>query len=352
MATTRLLALPLVCGLAASAAVLEPGQPRRFSIPGRGSLILSVPQGWRVASNSLAEPPAVSIKMGPSSGDAFSVQVSSVFIDPAQAPSLSLASLKDRMQKTAEAALPRAVEKEAKLVEVRGKEAEGYYFSLTDKESTSATGDYKYMTQGSFQTGRVVTVFTLLQHDPSRAEKDLALRMFAEAAYSPTETAEPSERNPTALEIDETARDYRLSVPVSRLVLTIPKGGFNRATSRAAGGAASSPRYFYFTDEARRLQLSGWFENAQGFSGVNKFWEAETAQWRRSNLPEPRDVSFTKTGGWDAMVYDVADAAGPSSHVRAHWVQADTWIDLHVSTMSGSREGLVTLLKTLEVKEK
>jgi hypothetical protein len=175
--------------------------------------------------------------------------------------------------------------------------------------------------------------------------------MFGEAAYSLTETAGPAERNPEALQIDETARGYRLSVPVSRLVLTIPKGGFQRATSKA-GSATSSPRYFYFTDEARRLQLSGWFESAQGFSGVKKFWEGETAQWRRSNLPEPRNVSFTKIGGWEAIIYDVPDAAGPSSHVRAHWVQADTWIDLHVSTMSGSREGLAALLETLEVSEK
>jgi hypothetical protein len=289
--------------------------------------------------------------MGPSTGDAFSIQVSAVFVDPAQDPELSPASLKDRMQRTADQALPRAVEKEARLVELRGKQAAGYYFSLTDKESTSAPGDYKYMTQGSFLTGCVLTVFTVLQHDSSRAEKDLALRMFAEAAYSPTETAEPAAPNPEALQIDETARGHRLSMPVSRLALTIPKGGFKRATSKA-GSAASSPRYFYFTDEARRLQLSGWFESAQGFSGVKKFWEGETAQWRRSNLPEPRNVSFTKIGGWEAILYDVPDAAGPSSHVRAHWVQGDTWIDLHLSTMSGSREGLVALLETLGVSEK
>ena len=156
---------------------------------------MSVPRGWRVTSKSLQEPPAVSIQMGPSSGDAFSIQVSAVFVDPAQDPELSPASLKDRMQRTADKALPRAVEKEARLVELRGKQAMGYYFSLTDKESTSAPGDYKYMTQGSFLTGRVLTVFTVLQHDSSGAEKEQALRIFAEAAHSPTDSAEPAQPN-------------------------------------------------------------------------------------------------------------------------------------------------------------
>ena len=44
--------------LASAAAATETGQTRRFSIPGHGSLVLEVPQGWRVASQSLAEPPA------------------------------------------------------------------------------------------------------------------------------------------------------------------------------------------------------------------------------------------------------------------------------------------------------
>ena len=42
---------------------------------------------------------------------------------------------------------------------------------------------------------------------------------------------------------------------MSQLVLTIPKGGFKRATTQA-GGATASPRYFYFTDDGRKLQLS------------------------------------------------------------------------------------------------
>ena len=346
----RICGLVATCALAAVAAE-RPGQARRFPIPGHGSIVLEAPQAWRVASKPLENPPAISIQTRPESGEAFSIQVSSVFVDPAQDPDLTSASLKERMQKSADQALPRSVEKKATLVELRGKQAAGYYYSLTDKESTSAPGDYKYMTQGSVLTGRVLTVFTILQHESSGKEKDLALRMLADAAYSPGETNTPVQQDPTALRIDETDRAYRLSVPVSQLVLTIPKGGFKRATTQA-GGATASPRYFYFTDDARKLQLSGWFESADGFTGVKKFWEQEMASWRKINAPEPRDVSFTKIGKWDAIVYDVPEASGSSTHVRAHRVQAGTWIDLHVSTVSGSRDSLASLLETLDVSEK
>ncbi len=353
---TRIGALLLACALGVSAAVLEPGQQQRFSIPGHGNLVLNIPTGWRVASNSLQEPPAVSLRIGPASGDAFSIQVSTVWIDPAKASDLSPESFKERMQQSAAELLPKSVEKEARVMELRGKESTGYYFSLTDKESTSAPGDYKYMTQGTAVTGRLVTVFTILQHDLAPSLREQALRLFTDATYSRAEAVPAGDPESQTLRIDESDRGYRLSVPVSRLVLTIPRGGLTRASDRA-GGAANSPRYFHFTDEKRQLQVSGWFEHAQKFAGVKNFWAEETAQWRRNNLPEPRDVSFTKIGGWDAIAYEVPAGAGTSSHIRGHWVQSETWIDLHLSITSDrpaseSRTALVAFLETLDVSQK
>ena len=45
------------------------------------------------------------IELRPPSGEAFSIQLSSVFVDPAQDPDLTLASLKERMQKSADQAV-------------------------------------------------------------------------------------------------------------------------------------------------------------------------------------------------------------------------------------------------------
>jgi hypothetical protein len=134
----------------------------------------------------------------------------------------------------------------------------------------------------------------------------------------------------TSLEIAEEAGSYVLTVPVSRLVMTIPKGGFARI-QKPTDGSTSSPRYFFFEDKARHLIVSGWFESDQGFSDIKRFWADETAAQKRQHLPEAQDVSFERLGSWNAVLYDVAVSGAASSHIRAECLQAGTWIDVHLS---------------------
>src|SRR6185369_6675418 len=54
---------------------------------------------------------------------------------------------------------------------------------------------------------------------------------------------------------------YELTVPVSSLVVTIPKGRL-ALQNQAIGGATDSPRYFKFEDRDRGIIISGWFESA------------------------------------------------------------------------------------------
>ncbi len=80
-------------------------------------------------------------------------------------------------------------------------------------------------------------------------------------------------------------------------------------------------------------------------------------EWNRRGLPEPQDVSFVKIGNWDAIVYDIAFSQGSNSHIRAHLLEAGTWIDIHLSISSErrspeNRARLQDLLKAIQVKEK
>lgn len=158
------------------------------------------------------------------------------------------------------------------------------------------------------------------------------------------------------LQIAEQKEAYELSVPVSQLIMTIPKGGLAQ-TKTAVGGSTASPRYFLFEDKAIHLIISGWFESDDGFKGIKAFWKNETNAWSRGGLPAPQDVSFEKIGNWDAIIYDISVPSGSNSHIRAHWVQAGTWIDIHISLTSerpsaGSRARLKTFLNSILVKEK
>ena len=160
----------------------------------------------------------------------------------------------------------------------------------------------------------------------------------------------------TTLEIVESAGNYVLTVPVSRLVMTIPKGGLAMRVNRA-GGSAGSPRYFYFEDKDSALLISGWFESEEGFPGIQQFWANETAAWKRGGLPEARDVTFVHLGDWNAVLYEIDSPIGRNSHIRAHWVQAGTWIDIHLSLTADLpqkeiREKLQNSLKTISVTER
>ena len=103
--------------------------------------------------------------------------------------------------------------------------------------------------------------------------------------------------------------------------------------------------------------LSGWFEPDRLFTGVRNLWEKDTQSGVKSGLAEPINVSFEKLGGWDTVMYDHNLDNIVSSHLRAHWVQSGTWIDLHLSTTTSSssaenRKKLKSLLGGISISEK
>jgi tetratricopeptide (TPR) repeat protein len=164
-----------------------------------------------------------------------------------------------------------------------------------------------------------------------------------------------------ALEVDrltitERPEVYELTVPVSRLVMTIPKEGF-RQKDEPRSDATASRRYFYLRDTSTNVIVSGWFEAQEEFPGMDKFWKDENAAWSEKKLPLPIDVVFKKIGGWDAIVYRLPTVGGSGSHIRAHWLQAGTWIDMHLSShgegsADENAERLAALLGRIRVSEK
>ena len=175
------------------------------------------------------------------------------------------------------------------------------------------------------------------------------LLIFSATAYANTPKSE-------TIAIKELANAYELTVPISGLVMTVPKKGLARQQG-SIGGGTDNPRYFYFEDKARKMVISGWFESDLKFTNVKTFWENETTAWKRGGLPEPKNVLFTKIGKWDAILYDITSPGGSNTHIRAHWVQSGTWIDIHLSITSDRpaselRTTLQSLLKDIQVKEK
>jgi len=179
----------------------------------------------------------------------------------------------------------------------------------------------------------------------------LLLSPFAVTPYA----AAAAPENVT-LKVSEVENNYVLSVPISKLVMLLPKGNLIQKQN-AVGGSTASPRYFYFQDKGRTLMVSGWFESSINYSDFNKYWNEDKDSWRSRNLPTPTNAKFFKVGGWEGVVYDLPFPKGENSHIRAHWLQAGTWIDLHLSLTSESRnsrsrEELLELLNSIQVKQR
>ncbi|MFK5951222.1 MAG: hypothetical protein QM500_20900 [Methylococcales bacterium] len=137
------------------------------------------------------------------------------------------------------------------------------------------------------------------------------------------------------LKITKISGTYELSVPVSRLIMDIPFTSL--IIGETVGGATQSPRYFNFIDNSNNLIISGWFEPQHAFSGIQKFWKAEVKSWKQRGLPNPQNTLFTKIGNWDSIIYDITIPSGNNSHIRAHWLQAGTWIDIHLSITNSKK---------------
>ncbi len=157
------------------------------------------------------------------------------------------------------------------------------------------------------------------------------------------------------LAIQETDDSFRLSVPVSRLVMTIPRGDL-KVVHDSGSGPTAGPRYFHFEDAPHGIIISGWFESAQSYGGIQKFWKGETDAWKKNHLPNPKDTSIVKIDKWDAILYDIKLPEGSNTHIRSEWVDLGTWIDVHISVttaepIDAARAKAMGVLKSIRITE-
>ena len=184
-------------------------------------------------------------------------------------------------------------------------------------------------------------------------QREVVMALLASSlVVTPVAAAAPPVEGQIA--ITQADDSFRLSVPVSRLVMTIPRGDLKLVHEVGSGGSAS-PRYFHLED-ARGVIISGWFEPAQSYDGITKFWKGETDAWKKNHLPKPKEESIVKVDKWDAVLYDMKVPGGSNTHIRAEWVEAGTWIDVHISVTSAepidaARARAMSLLKSIRITE-
>jgi len=115
----------------------------RVSLPGGGALVLPVPAGWKQKVQPSDVP---TLSLTPEAGNAFVVMVSALVRKDGVAAPSDPESLRKLVGLGAERALPQAVEKSLPVQDLRGGNAQGNYFSATDR--APKPGEFRNLTQG------------------------------------------------------------------------------------------------------------------------------------------------------------------------------------------------------------
>jgi hypothetical protein len=181
------------------------------------------------------------------------------------------------------------------------------------------------------------------------------LNVFIYAAFFALASRTLVGSDDSRIEIKDAGNSFELSVPVSRLVLSVPKGGL--AIGNNKRGATDSARYFYLADREGGVTLSGWFEPARRYTDLEGSWRAEMEHMKKRGFPPPEDVEHSELGPWRSILYNYSPPNGSSAHVRATYIGAGTWIDLHASVISvrpssETRKQVVALVRSMQVREK
>ncbi len=324
---------------------------RNYTLPDHGSIQFQVPSSWedRLAQPPDRLPPTIEFKQ--KAGHPFSMLITPIWPAKENTKLPDGDNLRKSVQEAADRIASGAVEKKINLIKLNGSSAYGYYFSVTD--SAPKPGEYKYLTQGHVRVGDLMVIFTILTNDDQDKVISDGLALIKSAEQNMKATAQRL----NDIEIIDSTGVLKLTVPASRLVLSIPRGNLALAQN-PYGGSAAHPGYFYLRDQTTNLTISGWFEPANKFMGVKNIWEKETETWKRKGLPEPQNIAFFKNANWDIIAYDHLLPSGScNSHIKANWLQTGTWIDVHISMTSNApsienRAKLIDLLSTFEVKEK
>ena len=154
---------------------------QNFALPGHGSLLLNVPQGW---TSNIKQPPGglpPTIEIGAHGDASFVVLVTAVWGNtPTDTPDDG--KIRSIVASAAKSAEAQSVEKSLSLRNFVGSSGSGCYFRATDR--APKPGEWKYLTQGMIRTGAIALTFTILTNDGQASIEKSALEMIRLAAQS------------------------------------------------------------------------------------------------------------------------------------------------------------------------
>lgn len=99
--------------------------------------------------------------------------------------------------------------------------------------------------------------------------------------------------------------------------------------------------------------ISGWLEPISDYPGFRKLWAADKEKMVAGMGTPLADEKFETISGWDAVTYTLPISGGTvQKNLRACRTWGHTWVDVHLSTTSGSAdsETLRTLSRAIWIE--
>jgi hypothetical protein len=169
--------------LSAALALAAPAMAERLviSLPDGSNLELTLPATWKSTHQTVG--PSVTVRLSSAASVDFRVLLTTLPVkvgSPAATPDGLRAAITERGNQ----ALPTALQERLELTEIKGQQAIGYLFHLTDRNPEKGPGDYREVHQGSILLGQHLITFTILTHPGDSATVDDAKRLLAAAKIS------------------------------------------------------------------------------------------------------------------------------------------------------------------------
>ncbi len=136
---------------------------RRFELPNRDTLELTLPAGWVEHLEQPAGGGAPTIEIAVVEGGPRQVFVTPEWPDPLAKEIRELPSLRDAVRDMAERTQPQAVEAYLEVRQLDGANGTGFYFAATDRNP--GPDEFRFMNQGALQVGELTLWFTILTNE-------------------------------------------------------------------------------------------------------------------------------------------------------------------------------------------
>jgi hypothetical protein len=169
--------------LAFCAAHAQGTAEKKYPLPGRGTLVVTVPARWvgELKQDEQTRAPTISYSLD--AGKTPQVMVTPIWPVRADTPPIT----KDVARQYVESALKpireQALEKNIPILEFAGKTGAGYYFDATDKDP--APGEFRYLRQGMLVLDGIALGFTILTNNRQAPVVRDAMQMLLGAAVTP-----------------------------------------------------------------------------------------------------------------------------------------------------------------------